>query len=447
MGVMVMQIVDGVFLARYSDVAIAAIGPAGMMFWLVCGLFTGMVGYTSTFVAQHIGARQPERVGAVLWQGIYLALVAGGGLAAVSVAAKPLFNTIGHDLPIRQMQVVYFQILCWGGVSVMLSSTISGFYAGRHDNMMLMIAHLAGGGVNAMLDVLLIFGLLGFPELGIAGAAWATVCGHAVQVLMLGIVLFRPRFRHAFGTWRARALNPGIALRLIQFGFPNGIRLVLEVAAWTVFLIVIGRVDPEALAASNIAWRINGMAFFPVIGLSIAVAMLVGQAQGAGRPDLARQATRRGLLIGQIWMAAGAALMVLYPNLLLRLFFTAEPAAGHNNIHAMAVILLRFVAAYCLVDNFNIILMAMLAGAGDTRWMLLASAILHAAFILALVILVRLGAGTLLLWLAATVFVFVLAAILTHRFFSGAWENRRVIDPTPPDVITPAYAGPNASEA
>lgn len=447
MGVMIMQIVDGVFLAHYSESALAAIGPSGMSFWLICGLFTGMVGYTSTFVAQHVGARQPARVGAVLWQGIYLALAAGLCLAATALAAGPLFHWTGHAPAIRDLEIVYFRVLCWGGVSFMLSSAVSGFYAGRHDNMPLMLAHLAGGVANAVFDALLIFGLLGFPELGMAGAAWATVIGHTLQAGILGVMLFKAPFRQAFGTWRSRALCPALMLRLIRYGFPNGVRFVIEIAAWTVFLMILGRVDSEGLAASNIAWRINGMAFFPVIGLSIAVSMLVGQAQGAGRPDLSRRATHRGLLIGQVWMASMAALMVLFPDTLLRLFFSSAPTAQELAIHALSVKLLRFVAAYCLVDNFNIVFMAMLAGAGDTRWMLIVSGVLHAGFIAALLLLAWLGAGTMLLWLAATAFVFVVAGAWILRFRSGAWEGKRVVDTPPPDIITPAFSGPNASEA
>lgn len=446
MGVMIMQIVDGIFLAHYSETAIAAIGPAGMSFWLICGLFIGMVGYTSTFVAQHVGARQPERVGAVIWQGIYLAFLAGLVLTATAFAAEPLFHAIGHAPAIREQETIYFKILCLGGISFMLSSTISGFYAGRHDNLTLMIAHFAGGLTNAMLDALLIFGWLGFPEMGMAGAAWATVIGHTVQVAILGSLLFRPHFRKTFWTWRARAVKFELMFRLIRYGFPNGVRMVIEIAAWTVFLVIVGRVDSDGLAASNIAWRINGMAFFPVIGLSIAVSMLVGQAQGAGRHDLARRATHRGLLIGQVWMAVAAAVMVLFPNALLSMFFSGELSSQQLALHIMSVKLLRFVAAYCLVDNFNIIFMAMLAGVGDTRWMLITSGMLHFGFIFALVTLARLGAGTMVLWFAATVFVFVLACAWIIRFRSGAWEQKQVIDTKPPDIITPAFSGPNASE-
>jgi len=446
MGVMLMQIVDGIFLARYCQSAIAAVGPAGMSFWLICGLFIGMVGYTNTFVAQYVGARRPERVGSAVWQGIYLAIAAGAVLAACAPLAEPFFDAIGHEEQIRANEVIYFRILCLGGVTFALSSAIAGFYAGRHDNVTLMIAHIIGALTNALLNAVLIFGLAGFPEMGIAGAAWATVIAHAVQILVMGVLLFKPRFRAEFATWRSRAVNFSLMWRLARYGFPNGVRFVIEIAAWTVFLLIIGRIDSQGLAASNIAWRINGMAFFPVIGLSVAIAMLVGQAQGANRPDLSRKATHRGLLIGQAWMASAAAVMVLAPDALLALFFGEVETQAQMAIYQMSVNLLWFVAAYCLVDNFNIILMAMLAGAGDTRWMLLTSGALHMVFLIVLLLLMAAGVGTYGLWLAATIFIGCVVVAWVIRFRSHAWETKQVIEQAPPDVVNPAFAGPSASE-
>ena len=113
----------------------------------------------------------------------------------------------------------------------------------------------------------------------------------------------------------------------------------------------------------------------------------------------------------------------------------------------MTVKLLRFVAAYCLADNFNIVFMAMLAGAGDTRWMLLTSGWLHIVFILTLMLLAWLGAGTMQLWFAATVFVFVVAWAWIFRFRSGVWARQQVVEALPQDIVSPVFSGPNASES
>ena len=445
MGVMLMQMVDGIFLAHYSESAIAAVGPAGMTFWMVCGLFIGLASYTNTFVAQYMGARRPERVGAAVWQGIYIAFAAGLILAALAPLSTTIFALAGHEPAVQANEVAYFRIMCFGGWSFLLSSAISGFFAGRHDNVPLMLAHIAGGLANAFLDYCWIFGHFGFPEWGMAGAAWATVAGTIVQVGILVALASRRRFAREYNLRRDWRLDFPLLGRMCRYGFANGIRYVVEIAAWTAFLLILGNVNPGGLAASNIAWRVNGMAFFPVIGLSIAVAMLVGQAQGAGRPDLARKASKRGAIIGEVWMISAAAVMVLAPHALLRLFFRKELTPDETAIYNMTVKLLWFVAAYSVLDNLNIIFMAVLSGAGDTRWMLLASGGLHATFLAAMATMGYFGAGTYVMWTGATIFVCLATIAWITRYRSGAWEKMRVIEHAPPDVNNPAYPAPDAS--
>ena len=440
MGVMVMQVVDGLFLARYSKSSIAAIGPAGMTFWLLCGLFIGLVGYTNTFVAQYVGAGRNDRVGSAVWQGIYLAIAAAVIMFAASFAAEPVFNLVGHEPSIRADEITYFRILCYGGLSLMLSAALSGFFAGRNDNLPLMIAHITGNIVNAVGAWALIFGRLGFPEMGMEGAAWAAVSGQTVQVVILACLLFRPRFVREFHTWRDRHIDLPLLWRMCTYGFPNGVRYVLEILAWNVFLLLLGRVDTDGLAASNIVWRINGMAFFPVIGLSAAVAMLVGQAQGAGRPDLSRKVTHRGLVLGQIWMASAALAMVLYPNNLLNVFLDAGSTTDLE-LRGLSIKLLWFVAVYCLVDGLNIVFMSVLAGAGDTRWMLIASGGMHAGFVVVLMTLAWFQAGVFTFWLAATIFICLAAIAWIVRFRSGKWESKRVIEHAPADIETTPVPG------
>ena len=443
MGVMLMQIVDGLLLARYSKDAIAAIGPAGMSFWLISGLFIGLVGYTNTFVAQYVGANRPERVGAVIWQGIYMSLVAGLLLAAASLGANQFFTIAGHEKAIRADEVTYFSILCYGGIVTILSAALSGFYAGRSDNLTLMVAHLGGNIINAVCAWAMIFGRLGLPEMGIRGAAWATVGAQCFQVLILGILLFGRQYRERYRTWVDRRLDVKLIGRMCMYGFPNGVRYILEILAFDVFMLLMGRVSTDGLAATNIVFRINGAAFFPVIGLATAVAMLVGQAQGAGRPELSRRVTVRGLVLAQIWMSICAAAMVLIPGALLAPFFA--PGSGPINIelHRLCVRLLWFVAAYTLLDGVNIVFMSVLTGAGDTRFMLIASGALHLGLAVFLYLLVQLGMGTYVLWAAITVFICCVSVVWVWRFRSGRWESKRVIEYTPPDIAeAPATGAP-----
>ncbi len=418
-GILFMQIVDGVFLAHYSATAMAAVGPAGMVFWMIVCLFSGVVGYSGTFVARANGAGIPERAGIIIWQGIYLAIVFGLCLAAIAMFAEPLFLAMGHAAEIRDQEIIYFRILCRGGISFMLGSALSGFYVGRHDHWPLVVSSLGSIVVNTILNPVLIFGLLGSPRLGIAGAAWASLIGQTVQTIILGVYFFSRSKRHRFGTWRHRTVNSKIIIALMRFGFPIGIHLATEIGAWTVFFVLIGRGNASGLAASNIVWRLNGLAFFPVVGLSMIVTTLVSQAQGANRPDLSRRITYRGVFVGQLWMTGVAMLMLLFPGLLLNLFFTEINTQTQLDIHQTARILLRYMAIYCFIDNINIILKAMLLGAGDTLWMMNVSALLHGGFVITLCLIARTHPSIGFYWLTATAFASISAIVWYGKFHSN----------------------------
>ena len=429
-GMMIMQVIDAIFLAHYSKEAMAASVTAGLAGWSACALFVGLAGYTSVFVAQYIGAGRSERVGASVWQGIWFSVAAGLAVALIGLTGTWLFRQAGHDAAVWPLEATYFRILCFGGVFGVLACALSGFFSGRGDNLTLGLVQLAGLAVNALVSWVLIFGHWGFTELGAAGAAVGTVVGQAVVSLGLGIILLLPKYGRTLGTWNAR-LEWVLLRRLMRYGIPAGIRMLIEITAWTLFTSFIGRLGAEPQAATGIVFRINALAFFPLFGIGLAISTLVGQGQGMNRPDLGQLATWRGLLVSQIWMFTCAALFVLMPRPLLAVFHEqgGPDAAAWARTMEMGVVLLRFVAAYCLVDAVNVVVVSALQGAGDTNWTLASASLLYAIFLAALWSLQRSGAGIYALWTTATLFVLVLSLVMLARFHSGRWKTMTVVEP------------------
>jgi MATE family multidrug resistance protein len=291
-----------------------------------------------------------------------------------------------------------------------------------------MIVQLAALGVNALLDYLLIFGNFGFPGLGIAGAACATVAASAVSTAAFFVLFLLRRNRTEWGSWKSRHMDTGLLKRLIRFGFPSGARFMVEMFAWTVFVIFIGRIGSNELAVTNISWRINGIAFFPIIGLSQAVAILVGHAQGARQPDIAKRVVWRGMLVSQAWMVIMAAVFLLLPVTLLDLFNSHNGSAAYEGLLTTGVVLLRFVAVYCLLDACNYIFVSALTAAGDTRWTLLATLVLNAVFVAALFAADIWHRTLYAEWVIATAFVMAQALVWMGRFLQGRWKSFEVVE-------------------
>jgi len=427
---MLMQFVDALFLSWYSADAVAAAVPAGMASWLLVCAFHGTAGFTSTLVAQYAGAGRAERAVSTVWQGIYFSLVSGAVVASCALFARPMFTLVGHAPAVRELEITYFAILCGCAPLLILSSALTGYYVGLHRTMVVFAAQCAGAVVNLLADWVLIFGTYGLPRMGITGAALGVVLGQTAIVAVLALCFFQSAPHQGKHPWKTRGYDADLMRRLIRFGFPNGMRYLVEMIAWTAFLFFVGRLGTVELTATNIAWRINGIAFFPIIGLSMAVGILVGNAQGGKDPDESVRVTVKGLILSEAWMIAAAAVFVLTPGRLYGLFYNPQTmsAAHFSELAAFGVILLRFVALYCLLDAFNIVLLSTLQSAGDTRWTFTVGALAHIVFIAALVWADMTRAGLYPEWIIATVFVMAQALVWLVRFLSGRWKHIEVIE-------------------
>src|SRR5262249_8846865 len=141
----------------------------------------------------------------------------------------------------------------------------------------------------------LIFGRLGFAEMGIAGAGLATAIGSAASALLALVILLRREYRQEFNTlggWRPERLLFG---RLMSYGGPAGIQMFLDVLVFPVFVQLVGRLGEAATGATTLTVRLNMVAFLPMMGMGQAVSILVGQRLGADRPDLAQRSVFTGL--------------------------------------------------------------------------------------------------------------------------------------------------------
>ncbi|MCC8179880.1 MAG: MATE family efflux transporter [Planctomycetes bacterium] len=432
-----LQFVDRMFLSWHSPESVAGAGTAGMFSICFLGFFSATTGFTSVFVSQYLGARRPSRLGPTIWQGWYLSILFGLLSLGISFFAAPIFNWLGHEPAVRQAEFDYFTAIMRGGVFTMTVTAIQGFFVGRGDNRVAMTMQLIGIAANTVLDYGMIFGRWGLPAWGVAGAAWATVLSQVIITVCGAVMFWRPNYRRHYNTWSGRKLELALCARILRFGSPNGLRSVVELVMWSVFLGLIGLLSAAELAVSNVAFTINSLAWQPMIGISMAVSMLVGKAQGANRPDRSRQAMRRGFIIAQSWETAAALLFVLFPDTFLRFFFGDLPPDALENYLLMGRMVLVFVAAYSLLDAMNVVFAMGLTGAGDSWWISKATIILSIAGAAMLFVAYCLDWGLYGYWFVATFYVAMSGAVWILRFKSKTWESMRVVE----TVVVEADAG------
>jgi MATE family multidrug resistance protein len=428
-----MHVVDRIFLSWYSPEALAAALPAGAASWALLSLFIGASGYVSTFVSQYDGAGRPERIGAAMWQGIYFSAIASVLCALMYFVGEPLFHLANHPPAVRENEIICFQVMTVGGGASVFAASLSAFYSGRGKTSVVMWVNFGGALLNAVLDYLWIFGKGGFPEWGIFGAALASVVAPAVMCVAYLFLLFLPANRLTYHTLSAWRFEKDLFGRLLRFGLPGGLQFMIDVSAFTTFVLLIGRLGEIELAASNVAFAINQLIFMPMVGLSLGTSVLVGRYLGAETPDIAASSTLRSLWLAMAYMGGFSLAIFLWPDAFIAVF---DPGNEETDFHAVQKLtrrLLYFVAAYSVLDALNIVFSSALKGAGDTRFVSLTALCVAFTVLVVPVYLscVVYGRGIYTAWFFLSLWVVALATVFWLRFQGGKWRSMRVIEHYP----------------
>jgi multidrug resistance protein, MATE family len=418
--------IDRLMLARYSQDAVAAAFTGGLTQFAVSCLLVGLIGYVSTFVAQYAGAQQEEQIGRSVWQGIWLGIAGSLILYSGLYWSSPLFHAFNHTPGITAGEIQYFNILMLGSPIFLTSLSLSCFWTGRSKTMLVMLISTIATLCNIPINYLLIYGKFGAPELGVAGAAWGTIAAEGIGMLVYLFLFLRPNNRRVYHTNNIR-FDFQLLRRMIKFGLPSGVQLILDLVSFTTFGILMGCYGAAVQEGASIAFGINNLAFCPVLGISQAAAVLVGQGVGAEDIPSARKAVKNSLFVGMAYSVIMILVFTLAQELVLGPFRRPGDELQIEAMHA-AKVMLYFIAAYLFIDGFGIILSNAIRGAGDTSFCMWTMGICGILFFaLPCFVLYKLGFSWIILWINYDLYVVLLAAIFSLRYRTGKWTKMKVI--------------------
>jgi MATE family multidrug resistance protein len=323
---------------------------------------------------------------------------------------------------------------------LLVAQAASSFYSGRGNTAVVMWVDAAYAVVNLVLDYLWIFGYAGFPAMGIAGAGYATVLALSLKAITYLLLMLQATHRAEFATMSGMRLDRDLLRRLVRFGVPSGLQMLLDVVGFTVFVVLVGRLGALEAEATSMAFSVSTLAFMPIWGFGLATGILVGQRLGEGNPDLAARSTWTTLVIGMAYMSAISVMYLLVPELFLWGFFAGgtSSAEAHAPLRELSIRLLRYVAAYNLLDAMLTIFVNAIKGAGDTRFVLVVSLCmggLLAGFSWLAVEVLDLGIYG--CWMIITAWVWFCGIIYLLRFLQGKWRDMLVIEHQT-DVVDPS---------
>ncbi len=315
------QVVDIFWLGRLSENAVAGVGLVIPLIGVLYALgYIPFVG-TQVLVSQRVGSDEYPAARRGAFNGLSLALIGGVVAGAVvTSAAGPLVGLLRPDPAVTRFAVPYLATYAIGLPAFFLADTMEGSLVGFGDSRGAFYLNVVAVSLNVILDPILIFGLGPIPQLGVRGAAIATILGYVVGFLLAVGLVIRGR-KGLLVTRAACRLRPTDLSEIGRIGLPSSGQTLGRHSVRVLMVGIVSAVGgPAGLAAYTVGARIASVAFIPAHGLQQAAQSMVGQNLGADRPGRARRTTVVGVAIASGSLAVVGAVQWLVPGLLTATF-------------------------------------------------------------------------------------------------------------------------------
>lgn len=422
--------IDRVFLGMLSTEALGAAMAVSGIFWVPMALLQQTAGYATTFVAQYFGAKEYDKIGAYIWQAIYICLIGGILFSGLQFGSTWFFSLVGHPENTRQLEIAYFDSISYTALPTALVAVVSGFFTGVGKTRIVIGINLVGLLLNAVLDYFMIFGKFGFPAMGIAGAGYATTLATYGSAFYGFYLMFSSQSKQ-YNLLENCKIQFDKIKHFLKYGLPSGLQWALEGLAFTVFIMIMGNLEngEAALASSGIAMTIMMLSVLPSIGVAQAVMTLVGQNLGSKDPDMAEKVTWTGIKISAIYMAIAGISFILFPQFYISWFKNEENMMLWEQVTTITPILLMIVGFYTVFDSFYFNFSFALKGAGDTKFVSIVALIMPWPFMVFPTYLMRKRPDAVYwAWGFVVLYAIVTVGIIFLRFKEGKWKKMSVIN-------------------
>ena len=418
----VMIFTDRYFMSQIDSVHMAAALGGGVAAFFSFCFFTGLLSYANALTAQYLGAGELAKCSKVVTQGIVITIMCSPFLVIITYFVSGIFENVGHD-PIQvELEKTYYVILMLGVIITLTKTCLSSYFAGIGRTRVVMICDVCGLLFNVPLCYVMVFGKIGLPALGIVGAGVSTIIASLFACILFIVFYLRREHRDKFSVMSSFQIDWGVLRRFWRLGFPSGLELFLNVAAFNLFLLMFQGYGIVEGASAAIVFNWDLLSFVPMIGLNIGVISLIGRFVGAN--DMARtdEVMSAGFFLGIVYSAILAIIYITFRFPLVEVF--SPPEGDFSEIRDLSAFMMIGLSSYVIADAMIIITGGVLRGAGDTRWLMYASVGLHWAMLIAqyYVILVW-EFGPRVSWLTFCAMIFAIAIVYIWRLQNGVWRD------------------------
>lgn len=418
----IVDITDTIFLAHYGITELAAIGVADAIYGLALFLTLGLVDGVQIIIGRRIGQDQKDEVGRVFNQGLYLLVITAIGMILLIKFVVPIISMkVFASTDVYAAVNTYLQITAYALLFQSFNLAYSAFYVGISRTRILIGAAVVLAITNITLDYGLIFGYLGLPELGIQGAAIASLIAELAAFLFLTLDIVRQGYSRIYGLFHLVKWNTALVWHLLKISMPVSADALVDMAKWFLLIIIIEQLGEEVLASANIIFSCYALFLISVDSFSETVCTMISNLIGQQQRQQLSILIRRTVKLSYIVVAPILLLTWLFPEYVLAIFTSDRNLVEISRDGLLVIVLATLVAVPA--DAYY----SAVAGTGDTRVTLLIQSITAICTLI-------------YAWYAAFVFEWQLAHILSAEllgwllclclswawFRSGLWDRLKI---------------------
>lgn len=418
--------IDMMMLGRISDnslaaASVAAVGMTNQPLFVGLSLVQALNVGGTAMVARYLGSEQKHRMEDTLKHVMLLSML----LLAIPLSVlgivftDPIMGFLGAQSDTLQIGRNYFRIIMVGFIFQSFNMSISAALRGIGETRIPMKINLKVNFLNVIGNALLIYGLLGFPELGITGAGLSTAVSNAVASVFLFSYLIKGKSVLTFSIRKPFAIDRRIMYNLVKIGVPASLEQIILRVGLLLFVKIVAGLGTVVFAAHQIALNILGLSFQPGQAFGIAASALTGRSLGAGEFKKAEAYAKETRRLGSMISTFMALIFFFFGPQLVSLY-----SRDHNIIES-ASMALKIIALVQPFQSSQLILAGGLRGAGDTFWPMVGTfaGVILIRVVLAYVFVDIIGMGLMGAWLAIFVDQFVRWLFVYARFRTGRWKH------------------------
>lgn len=364
-------LIDDIMVGKIGTTELAAVSLGNSFLFIAMSLGIGFSTAITPLVAEADGEGNVAKGKAAFKHGLFLCTVLGVSLFGVILLGKPLMYHMKQPLEVVELAMPYLNIVAFSLIPLVMFQAFKQFSDGLSQTKYAMWATLLANVINVVLNYLLIYGKLGFPKLGIIGAAIGTLISRVVMLLFIWLLLkSKDKFKPYVTQLNFMSIQKSVIRKIVSLGFPSSLQMFFEVAIFTAAIWLSGVLGENAQAANQIALKLSSLTFMVGMGLSVAAMIRVGNQKGLQNfKELRRIAF--SVFVLTIFIEIAFAIIFIaghqvFPDLFVNYNNEADLVNTYEVVQ-LASTLLLIAAFFQISDGIQVVVLGALRGLQDVK--------------------------------------------------------------------------------